>query len=264
MKHLYILPLAISAVLLSSCVPGARISLAGKQAVRTYTVSTSYSSLEVSNAVDVVYSEQADEAVVTADSAVIQYVTVEEKGKSLKIYVSWKENGTFRYGDSGNITVTVPASVSLEQVSLRGASSFTSDIPLKADSFRVKVSGASKFKSDIEVESDLDIELGGASRIASAVSAGVLDVNAGGASDASLEGSADEYRVSVSGASSVSSSRAYVSAGTFRCDISGASDCHVKCSGRAEGEVSGASSVVVYGDGAVDISSSGASSVHRR
>ena len=76
MKHLYILPLAISAVLLSSCVPGARISLAGKQAVRTYTVSTSYSSLEVSNAVDVVYSEQADEAVVTADSAVIQYVTV--------------------------------------------------------------------------------------------------------------------------------------------------------------------------------------------
>ena len=114
MKHLYILPLAISAVLLSSCVPGARISLAGKQAVRTYTVSTSYSSLEVSNAVDVVYSEQADEAVVTADSAVIQYVTVEEKGKSLKIYVSWKENGTFRYGDSGNITVTVPASVSLQ------------------------------------------------------------------------------------------------------------------------------------------------------
>ena len=193
MKHLYILSLAISAVLLSSCVPGARISLAGKQAVRTYTVSTSYSSLSV-----------------------------------------------------------------------RGASSFTSDIPLKADSFRVKVSGASKFKSDIEVESDLDIELGGASRIASAVSAGVLEVNAGGASDASLEGSADEYRVSVSGASSVSSSRAYVSAGTFRCDISGASDCHVKCSGRAEGEVSGASSVVVYGDGAVDISSSGASSVHRR
>lgn len=264
MKKTLFIASVIAVLAISSCGTETRIGLSGKQVEKTVKVSGTYSELSVSNAINVRYSSTAEEATVIADSAVIPYICVEETGKRLRIYMSMKQNLRFKSGDMGNVTVTVPASSSIAEIRISGASDFESDMTICADVLAVEVSGASDFRSDLDVPSRLSISASGASDFRSSVSAGVMSIDASGASDVMVGGLADRMEVTASGASSVSSGRNYVETGAFSCDLSGASSCHVKCSGPATGEASGASTVVVYGEGSISIDASGASNVHRR
>ncbi len=240
------------------------IKLSGIMQEKTCDISGSYSSLEVSNAVNVLYSSSAEKVTVKADSSVIRYVKVEEKGGCLKIYVSGQGTVRLTGRDMGKISAVVPASGAIGTIRLMGASDFSSDAAIAADDLSVHVSGASGFNADIEADGSVSMRASGASDITSAVSADVLDVDASGASDVSVSGKVGSYTVTVSGASSVSSGKAFIETESLKCNVSGASDAYVKCNSKADGQVSGASSIVVYGDGEVNISSSGASSVRRR
>lgn len=240
------------------------IRLSGIEREKTCEIADGYSSLEVSDAVDVLYSSSAEKVTVKADSSVIRYVKVEENGGCLKIYVSGRWTDRFAGRNIGKISVVVPASGAIGTIRLRGASDFGSDAVIVADDLAVQVSGASGFNADIEAKGHVSMSASGASDITSAVSADVLEVDASGASDVSVSGRVSSYKVTASGASSVSSGKAFIETESLECNISGASDAYVKCNSTADGQVSGASSVVVYGEGKVDISSSGASSVRRR
>ena len=264
MKRNIFTALLLSSLILSACGSETVIALSGKKMEKTYEVSSSYSGLEVSGAVHVMYSSSADEVTVMADSSVIPYVYVEESGNTLKVYMSWKQNVWFRSGNTGKVSVIVPASPSLGRLKVSGASCFNSDVVIEADRLAVDISGASDFNADLKAASELTLEASGASGVRASVSAGILNAYVKGASDMSLSGNADSFNVTVSGTSSVSSGKAYLETDNLTCEISGASDCHVKCNVAASGKVSGASSLVVYGDGKVNVSSSGASSVKSR
>ena len=263
MKRFFILFMSMSVMALASCVSVAGMRLSGETDEKVFKVDTGYSVLEVSGSVDILYSAEADNVVVTADSKVLPCVCVEDDKGVLKIYVQRKDRKFWR-GNQGKVYVVVPASPSIGKIDISGASDFESDAVITARSLDVKVSGASDFIADMEVESSLEMSVSGASDVRSSVSACGLTVDAGGASDVVLSGRADRFSASVSGASSLSSGKAYVETETFSCSVSGASECYVKCNGTAEGKASGASTVVMYGDGKSRISSSGASSVHYR
>ena len=207
MKRFFILFMSMSVMALASCVSVAGMRLSGETDEKVFKVDTGYSVLEVSGSVDILYSAEADNVVVTADSKVLPCVCVEDDKGVLKIYVQRKDRKFWR-GNQGKVYVVVPASSSIGKIDISGASDFESDAVITARSLDVKVSGASDFIADMEVESSLEMSVSGASDVRSSVSACGLTVDAGGASDVVLSGRADRFSASVSGASSLSSGKA--------------------------------------------------------
>lgn len=260
MKKLSILLIAL--VSMVSCNSYGYITLSGVSVERRFDGKVPYSSLEISDAIAVTYSDTATAVTVYADSSVMEYVNVENKSGSLRLYLSspLKVN----MGNTGRISAVVPVCSLLESVSVSGASSFSSGIGLVCDSFRASVSGASAFSADLTARASVAIVASGASKVRSAVNAERLDVDLSGASDADLSGRVSSYSLSASGASSVSSGKSNVETDALECSLSGASSGKVRCNMSATGHVSGASSLTVYGEGNVTVSESGASKVVRR
>lgn len=264
MKTSMLFTAALAALAITSCASVQNVRLSGVTGEKTYETAAEYTALEVSSAINVIYSQDAGSITVKADTTVLNRISVEEKGNILKIYIPWKENAGFINGNLGTVTAVVPASSRLECIDLGGASGFSSEFPVEAVDLTVDTHGASDFSAGLDVSGSLCLSASGASDIKSRLSAGKLTVKASGASDVKISGMADTYIISASGASSVSSGKEYVTAKTISCDISGASDAHAQCDGSASGSVSGASSFYVYGDGETNVSTSGASSLHRR
>lgn len=260
MKKLFVSFLAL--VSLVSCNSYGFITLSGISVEKRFEERASYSSLEISNAIAVTYSDTATAVTVYADSSVMDYVNVDCKAGALKLYLDCPLK--VNMGNTGKIKATVPASSMLESVSVSGASSFRSEKPLSCGSFRVSASGASAFSSDLAAETSVSIVAGGASKVRSAIDAERLEVDLSGASDADLSGKVSSYSLTASGASSVSSGKSNVETDTLECSLSGASNGKVRCNVSAAGHVSGASSLTVYGESNVKVSESGASKVVRR
>lgn len=199
--------------------------------------------LEVSGAISVTASADATEMTVTGDSLALESFRYSFAGGTLHLgrKPALKDN-IFNSGtDCGEISVVIPQQAGLSSVSLSGAGVFAAEQPLSAGRIVVKLSGAAVLRAEVRTD--------------------VLTVKASGASVANLSGVADEVAYEVSGASKVSSSDAYVSSGSARLDVSGASNVKVGCDGVLKGDVSGASSVVCYGDAVSKLSVTGASTV---
>lgn len=260
MKKLLVFFFALACIV--SCNSYGFITLSGVSVEKRFDESALYSSLEISNAIDVTYSDTATAVTVCADSSVMEYVNVENKAGILKLYLSCPLK--VNIGNTGKISATVPASSSLESVSVNGASSFRSEKALVCGSFRVIVSGASAFSADLSAGTSVGIAASGASKVRSVVDTEMLDVDLSGASEADVSGKVASYTLTASGASSVSSGKANVETDTLECNLSGASAGKVRCNVSATGHVSGASSLTVYGEGNVMVSESGASKVVRR
>ena len=264
-----------------SCASTNVVYLSGVIADKEFEVDLSYASLKVSNAVQVIYSEDATVLTLSADSAVLPYLQVKEKGGELKIFMDCPYS-VFKGGNIGEIKAVVPASHSLTRLELSGASSLRGG-KLDVREFTLSLSGASFLDLDLNTASKIDmtvtgaskchssivansvaINASGASRIYSSVNAESLAMEVSGASDADVSGKVGKYSLEASGAANVSSGREIVETETFVCGISGASKAVVRCNVSANGDVSGASSIKIYGNASVDISSSGASSVIRK
>ncbi|MGM9735445.1 MAG: GIN domain-containing protein [Candidatus Cryptobacteroides sp.] len=223
----------------------------------TIPVAQDYTDLELSSAIQVVWSETATEIELTAPEKVIDKVIVQRTGKTLKIYLK----GSVRNSD-GKISVVLPASAVLDEISLSGASSFTSSTPLNLRKLEIDLGGASSMKADINVGGELEIDCSGASTMKGNVEAGSFSIDLSGASSAKLSGNVGRSEIEVSGASSLNPlSKPLVTSDT-KCEISGASNVRIDSKGRVSGTVSGASSLR-YGNEAVlgQISCTGASTV---
>ena len=103
---------------LASCVSVAGMRLSGETDEKVFQVDTGYSVLEVSGAVDILYSAEADNVVVTADSKVLPCVCVEDDKGVLKIYVQRKDRKFWR-GNQGKVYVVVPASPSIGKIDIK-------------------------------------------------------------------------------------------------------------------------------------------------
>ena len=211
-------------------------------------VSRDYTELEVRSAIDVTWSETASVITLTADEAIYDYVVVQREGSKLKIYVK----NSFRKRTSGSVKVVLPASNRLDEIELSGASSFSSATLLSAREMDIELSGASHFAADLKVAGELDVNASGASKFVSGINAGKLSLELSGASEAELSGTAGKTDLELSGASALTSKDSVLVTGDTECEISGASNARISCTGRLWGVVSGASSIR-YGNGAASV-----------
>lgn len=217
-------------------------------------VANDYTDLEVSSAINVIWSETATSLEISAGEKVIDNVVAQRTGNTLKIFVK----GFVRY--SGDISVVLPASPVLDEISLDGASHFTSATVLNLNELDIDLSGASSMKADLNVKGKLEIDCSGASFIRGTIEAGTFSIDLSGASSAKLSGIAGRSEIESSGASSLNALSTPLVTSDTECEISGASNVHIACKGRLYGEVSGASSIR-YGNDvvSVQVTSTGAS-----
>lgn len=231
---------------------------AGEYTTEYKDIDATYASLDVSGAFDVTYSASADKMEICAQENVHDYIAIETIGKTLKLYV--KPN---RIMNLKEIEVILPASSSLTEIKLSGASVFSSDETLSGTDFSVDLSGSSLFKSNIVTSESIDISLSGASLLASRLHTSDLKVSLGGSSCVNLSGKAVDCTLSMSGASALEGNDDAVLnvVNAVRCDLSGACSAEIACDGSIKGGLSGASTIKYHGSATIDVETSGSSSV---
>ena len=263
---------------LVSCAPANVMRLSGKEENREVSIGSSYNSLKVTDVIEVTYSEEATVLTLSADSAVLPYVKVKEKGGELNISLECSGH-IFKGGNIGKIKAEVPASSSIRKIELEGASSLKGE-SIEAENFTLAISGASSLDMDFDIASEMNLTVDGVSKLHSSIAANSVIVRAAGASgisasvvaetldmkiseasEANVFGKTGSYNLKASGASNVSSGKKMVETDKFVCDISGAATVAVRCNVSADGNISGASRLKVYGGGNIGISTSGASSL---
>jgi hypothetical protein len=215
---------------------------AGESITKDFSISGSYTSLEVEDAFEVTVSDVATQVTVTAGENVMPNVVVETINNTLKIYLKgWHTNL------GKDMTVILPYNVDLTSVDLSGASGFHSEYGLEGHKVEVDLSGASDFDCDIDAD-EVDIDLSGASNIKGNVFADELGIELNGASNATLEGEVGMLEIDLTGASNIKKTINGNRYG-FACD-------------RCEGTMSGASNVFIHCDGTIKVSLSGASNLY--
>ena len=240
---------------------------AGEPITKDFSISGTYTELEVEDAFDVTISDVATQVTVTAGEYVMPNVVVETVENTLKIYLKgWHSNrGT-------DMTVILPYNANLTSVDLSGASEFHSEYGLEGDKVEVELSGASEFYCDIdadEVDIDLsgasdffgdiladeiEMDLSGSSKIKGYVEALDLDLEMSGASEATFEGQVDMLKIDLSGSSDIKKTINGNRYG-FACNqcegrISGSSNAYIHCDGTIKVNLSGASDLYYTGNAA--------------
>ena len=254
-KHLIIL---LTLVLFAFC---SCSKFAGEPISKDFSISGTYTELEVEDAFDITVSDVATQITVTAGEYVMPNVVVETVENTLKIYLKgWHSNrGT-------DMTVILPYNAALTSVELSGASGFHSEFGLEGNKVEVELSGASDFYCDIdadEVDIDLsgasdffgdiladeiEMDLTGSSKIKGYVEAFDLDLEMSGSSEATFEGQVDMLKINLSGASDINKTINGNRYG-FACN-------------QCEGTMSGASNVFIHCDGTIKVNLSGSSDLY--
>ena len=234
---------------------------AGDPVSKNFSISGTYTELEVEDAFDVTVSDAATQITITAGEYVMPNVVVETVENTLKIYLKgWHSNrGT-------DMTVILPYNANLTSVDLSGASEFHSEYGLEGEKVEVSLSGASDFYCDIDAD-EVNISLSGASDFFGEVLADEIEMDLSGSSKIKGYVDADELDLDLSGASEATFEG---QVGTLKIDLTGASDINKTINGnrygfacdQCEGSVSGASNVYIHCDGTIKVNLSGASDLH--
>ena len=234
---------------------------AGDPVSKNFSISGTYTELEVEDAFDVTVSDAATQITITAGEYVMPNVVVETVENTLKIYLKgWHSNrGT-------DMTVILPYNADLTSVDLSGASEFHSEYGLEGEKVEVSLSGASDFYCDVDAD-EVNISLSGASDFFGEVLADEIEMDLSGSSKIKGYVDADELDLDLSGASEATIEG---QVGTLKTDLTGASDINKTINGnrygfacdQCEGSVSGASNVYIHCDGTIKVNLSGASDLH--
>ena len=195
---------------------------AGEPISKDFSISGTYTELEVEDAFEVTVSDVATQVTVTAGENIMPNVMVETVENILKIYLKgWHSN--------------------------RGTDMKVINCDIDADEVDIDMSGASDFFGDILAD-EVEMDLTGASKIKGYVEALDLDLEMSGASEATFEGQVDMLKINLSGASDIKKTINGNKYG-FACN-------------QCEGTLSGASNVYIHCDGTIKVNLSGASDLH--
>lgn len=205
----------------------------------------SFTSLNISNAFDVIITQGNEEglAVSASNNEDVQYIKTEVSGSTLKIWFDPKDKKFWPKNRKLRAYVSVK---NLEELKASGASDIKIEGGLSTNNFKISLSGASDIDGIINAS-------------------GSLTIDASGASDIEITGSANEISIDASGASSVKAIGFTVNS-CKKIEGSGASSISISVTKDiAEAKLSGASSLVYKGNPTVkNIKTSGASSISRK
>lgn len=218
-------------------------TLSAEEVNKTFEITSDYKALNVSGALTVTYSSEAEVVTVYADSQDIE--NVEFKCEEGTVTVSLKEKKLLRFAKVASpVRVEIPASSSLAILNVTGASKFVSDAVVDVIDLSLDVSGASTFTAE--------------------VSAVDMDLFVSGASSVNITGEAEEVSYNVSGASRVGSDDGWLKSDEAKVSVSGASRLWLEAEDSISGHVSGASRVIYSGECNVSVGVTGASACNRK
>ena len=198
---------------------------------------SSFNSLEVGGAFRVFLTQGDKESLtVEADENLLEYISTEIRGNSLKISTTKDINNS----NALNIYLTI---TKLEEMDISGACKLTCETKINLEDLDLECSGA----SDIELKltaNHLDLEFSGASQIEMFGNANEVSLDLSGASDLdALELEAEKYSADISGASHA---KIYVKS-ELSVDVSGAASLKYKGEPKLiQTDVSGAGSLKKY------------------
>ncbi|MBD5316436.1 MAG: hypothetical protein HDS11_02025 [Bacteroides sp.] len=270
----------IVAVLGVSICSGLAAFAAGKGPETKNVAVKNFSGVNVSNAIEVVYTPgQNVSAVIEAPAAIMPYVHFDQRGEMLNISIR-KNNtnlrnckvkvrltspliNTYVLSTASEVTVKGALDASNRDVSVTLSQASEIDFgTVSCRTFKVNGSGASSVDVDLLSTGDLSLGLSGASKTeidkvntntisatltgASAVElegvrASSVTVGASGASKAELDGTATQVTLNASGASSIKAGKLMADQG--KADASGASSVVCNVSGKFSTTTSGGSSI---------------------
>ena len=131
---------------------------AGEPISKDFSISGTYTELEVEDAFEVTVSDVATQVTVTVGEKIMPKVVVEVVENTLKIHLSGINPSNY----GSDMKVVIPYNAALTSVDLSGASEFHSEYGLEGNKVEVELSGASDFYCDIDAD-EVDIDLSGAS-----------------------------------------------------------------------------------------------------
>ncbi len=205
--------------------------------------SGTFSSIELSGAIDLYLSQGTEDAVaISASSDEIKArIRTEVKGTTLHIYFDGKGLNWKTWGNN-----KMKAYVTFRKLS------------------RIEASGACNIRATEVIRGeDLSIELSGASDFAGEVAFTKIKLDLSGASNVKLSGTAVSTSIEASGACTV---RGYdLKTDNCKIDASGASNIYITVNKEMNAGASGGSNISYKGSGVIrDISTSGGASIKRR
>jgi Protein of unknown function (DUF2807). len=230
----------------ASCTKDVIVSPSGVRVREAIQLSSDFDEIDISNDINVIFTDSVSEILVDADEAVLPYLTIEIADGELELYYY---GCVFHHCTANDATtVWVPFNSTLNEVKLSGASLFYSVNDIVASSFSMKLSGASEANCWFDMpDGDLDIKLSGASELYA-------------------YGSVDKLKAKLSGASAFTTGMVdgLYDFDANECDvnISGASLMRFHTDGIINGHASGASDIYYTGNGLSAVSCSGSSKVH--
>ena len=234
--------------------------IAGDPISEEFSISGTYTKLEVEDAFEVTVTDEVSQITVTVGENIMPKVVVKKVNNTLKIYC---QSLTI---PAGEMKVKLPYNADLTSVDLSGASEFHSEYGLDGSKVKVELSGASEFycnitgnEADIDLSGasvfvgnidvqDVDMEVSGSSHIGGDIESTELSLELSGASDATFIGDVGKLHIDLYGASRII---ATLDLGRYG----------LACE-QCEGEMSGASTAYIHCDGEIKVNLSGSSKLH--
>ena len=180
----------------------------GEPIEKTFELPSTYTELQVEDAIDVIISNEQDQISVITTEKIINDIIIDNIDNKLHIYVKKKF-----HINTPNIEVILPYNSNLQKIKLSGAAEFKSILTLKNKEIDIDLSGASDLKCDIEADK--------------------IKIKLSGASDASLSGKTNTLAIELSGASNITKkiidNHYSLVCNQCECNLSGASDAYIHC-----------------------------------
>lgn len=131
-----------------------RVTGSGNMVSQSFGIAGDYTALEVSNDVAVTISPTAQQIVVTADDNLIDWVTIDHKGGTLSVgFIPEARSIT-----DAHITVVVPASLSLDRLTVSSYGSIACTTPLNRPTLRIRIASGGSVLTDAAAERlELDV-----------------------------------------------------------------------------------------------------------
>lgn len=238
-----ILSIILSSLLFCG-ISGARgEKLSGEKAEKQFNVPEAYSELMVEGEIEVRFSARNTSAVLIADKAVIDCITVSEKDG--KVRIGYKQE---RFSVSiprklqviTATTVILPFNHDLNKITMEGKSIVRSDTPFSARAFCLNLHEASIFCGTINADT--------------------FTVNANGSSSAILQGTSQILECNAGGASRLIADGYYTK--SAKVDMGGEAHVSVFCNGSIKGKLNGAAVLHYYGNAGIkEIETAGAAQI---
>ncbi|HJA98416.1 MAG TPA: DUF2807 domain-containing protein [Candidatus Alistipes avicola] len=157
-----------------------------------------FESVKASRGVKVVIADRTGDVEVQADDNLIQYITVEQEGKTLRISV---EEG-IQIRSMKNIVVSVPYNAGICKLDASSAAKILVDRQLVADEVELEASSAGAIRADVKTFK-CSVDLSSSASLALQVVAAQLEVDSSSASKALLQGAVKAASFDASSASSI-------------------------------------------------------------